>query len=573
VWLLVAPGERALDRVGKRLADALAGREATLAMALFAVWSVVVGVAINVVAASTLIILLQTAGLQPVWVDLLSGLITAVVIGLFARAVVRAIVRPDCRMWRLWKIGDVAADHCASAANALGSAIALVVAVEAAIIRLDLAPSSQVFMHSALALISTLQIAYALFMLGRLRHVDGTTETEEEQVRRGRVALWVGIGWLLLAGLAVVGMLGYVSFANRISQWAIWAAVVCTTTYVLMLLIDGFCKLLASAKTRGRREAAAGRALQQAAVLLSAVGRLLLLLLALGALLVPFGAGFTSVLGVLNVLAEGVEIGGVSISLAAVLRAALAFAVVMALSRFIRAWIANSYLPTTGLQEDARGSIDKILRYAGIVLAALWALTAFGIGMEKVAILASALSVGIGFGLQAITQNFVSGLILLVERPVKIGDWVKLNDVEGDVRRINVRSTEIRVGDHSTMIVPNSELITKTVQNMTKGNSLGRAQMFLSVPMDADLDDAIRLLAATMAEEQDVMESPAPAVFVDRIEAGLVILNCFMHVRSPRLAYGVRSRVLLAAIRTLRKHGISVSLPAQKFAGTPASPA
>ncbi|WP_312688339.1 mechanosensitive ion channel domain-containing protein, partial [Escherichia coli] len=77
----------------------------------------------------------------------------------------------------------------------------------------------------------------------------------------------------------------------------------------------------------------------------------------------------------------------------------------------------------------------------------------------------------IGFGLQVITQNFVSGLILLAERPVKIGDWVKLGDQEGDIRRISLRSTEIQVGDKSTLIVPNSELVTKTVRNMTMGNN------------------------------------------------------------------------------------------------------
>jgi potassium efflux system protein len=572
VWLLAAPGERAMDRLGKALADRVAGREAMLSLALFATWSIAVAVAIAVIAGLSLIILMQAAGLKQPWADLLAGLVTAIVIGFFARAVVLAIVRPGCRMWRLWKIGDPAADHVAKAANALGAAIALVIAVEAAIVRLGLDATTQVFLHSALALVSTAQLAYALFMLGRLRGDAGTGDAAEDQARRGRVALWVGIGWMLLGGLAVAGVLGYVSFANRFSQWAIWGAVVATTTYVLMVLIDGLCRLLASTRTRGRQAAPAGRALQQAAVLLSAVSRLLLLMLALGALLVPFGAGFTSVLGVLEILAKGVEVGGVSISLAAFLRAALAFAIVIALSRFLRGWISTSYLPTTALQEDARASIDKILRYAGIVLASLWALTAFGIGMEKVAILASALSVGIGFGLQAITQNFVSGLILLVERPVKIGDWVKLNDVEGDVRRINVRSTEIRVGDHSTMIVPNSELITKVVQNITKGNSLGRTQMFLSVPLDADLDRAIDRLTAAMAEDPDVMDAPAPAVFVDRVETGLVVLNCFAHVRSPRIAYGVRSRVLLASIRTLRDAGIPVSLPAQKFTSAPAAP-
>ncbi|REN06470.1 DUF3772 domain-containing protein, partial [Mycobacterium tuberculosis] len=92
------------------------------------------------------------------------------------------------------------------------------------------------------------------------------------------------------------------------------------------------------------------------------------------------------------------------------------------------------------LDAGARNSISTVTRYLGIIAAVLWGLTALGIGFEKLALVVSALSVGIGFGLQAITQNFVSGLILLAERPVKIGDWVKLGDQEGDIKRISVRS-------------------------------------------------------------------------------------------------------------------------------------
>ncbi|NEK65268.1 MAG: mechanosensitive ion channel, partial [Xanthomonas perforans] len=105
----------------------------------------------------------------------------------------------------------------------------------------------------------------------------------------------------------------------------------------------------------------------------------------------------------------------------------------------------------------------------------------------RLALVLSALSVGIGFGLQAITQNFVSGLILLAERPVKIGDWVRIGDQEGDVRKISVRATEIQVGDRSTLIVPNSELITKSVRNMTLSNPMGRVQLQFSVPLETDV--------------------------------------------------------------------------------------
>ena len=115
-----------------------------------------------------------------------------------------------------------------------------------------------------------------------------------------------------------------------------------------------------------------------------------------------------------------------------------------------------------------------------------------GIGFEKLALLASALSVGIGFGLQAITQNFVSGLILLAERPVKLGDRVRIGDQVGDIRRISVRATEIQTDDKSTLIVPNSELITKSVQNLTMDSALGRISIAFSVPLNTDIVKLVR---------------------------------------------------------------------------------
>jgi potassium-dependent mechanosensitive channel len=577
-WLALAalalwPGRRALNQLGMRLVRRLAAREPRLALAVFAVWSVVAGVLVPTAFALALLMLVSWIGVPGLAMDLGATTIAAMLIGVYVSATTTAILQPAHRSWRLWRIGDEAAALGASAGKALAWAFAVVAVVEAAVNRLAVAPASRTLLHSALAFVSVAQIGYALYKLGRMRRAIEAPQHDVAQPARGGLVLAIGIGWIGVVVLSLFGVLGYVNFANRLSQWAIWAAVVGLTLYILMCLTDGLCGLLATARSGGRQRESTRRALQQAAVLLSAVCRTLLLFLGCGALLVPFGAGFTSVLGLLAPLLEGFEVGGIRISVWAVLRALLAFAIVITLVKFIRSWVTDSYLPTTGLQQDARDSIDKILRYLAIVLGVLWALTAFGVGMEKVAILASALSVGIGFGLQAITQNFVSGLILLIERPVKIGDWVKLNEVEGDIRRINVRSTEIQVGDHSTMIVPNSELITKVVQNKTKGNSLGRAQILLSVPLAPDLERAMEAVQETLGLDEDVLAAPAPAVFIDRIEGGLAVLNCFVHVRSPRMAYGVRSRLILSVLRHLHERDIPVTLPPQQFVLAPATPA
>lgn len=571
-WWLSAPIGRQMRRTMIWWTAKSPPREVRFHKALLALGTILVAVLAPAITATLLFAALQLARPSELLSQSAAIVTLSVMAALFARAVAWALFQPGHGDWRLVDVDDAGARQGVAAGSAIGWTMAVVLAVEATITRLELGDTSQLALHSALALLSAVLLAFALRAAGRIRRREGHVETPDAGSGIGLLTLCVGLGWLALAVLALAGMLGFVNFANRMSQWAVWGAGVIATTWVLMAFVDGACRLLATAGPGHRRSVATRRALEQAAVLLSAVARLLLIFLACGALLVPFGAGFVSVFESLGALADGFEIGGVTVSAAAVFRAALAFLVVVALVRFIRTWIVRSYLPTTTLQPDARDSVDKILRYVGLLLAVLWALTAFGVGMEKVAILASALSVGIGFGLQAITQNFVSGLILLVERPVKIGDWVKLNDVEGDIRRINVRSTEIQIADHSTVIVPNSELITKVVQNKTKGNSLGRAQILLSIPLESDLDAAIDVVAATLAADSEVLKTPAPGVFIDRIENGMAVLNCFVHVVSPRQAYGVRSRLIRATLRALKTHDIPVTLPPQQFVLTPAPP-
>jgi small-conductance mechanosensitive channel len=189
------------------------------------------------------------------------------------------------------------------------------------------------------------------------------------------------------------------------------------------------------------------------------------------------------------------------------------------------------------------------------------AMSAMGIGLERIAWVASALSVGIGFGLQAVVQNFVSGLILLAERPVKVGDWVSLGGVEGDIRRINVRATEIQMGDRSTVIVPNSEFITKTVRNVTHANPLGLVQIKLPMPLSTDPQQVRDLMLEAFQAHADVLKQPEPSVALDGIDNGRLVFNATGFVSSPRAAYATRSALLFDVLTRLRDAGIALSTP------------
>ena len=151
-------------------------------------------------------------------------------------------------------------------------------------------------------------------------------------------------------------------------------------------------------------------------------------------------------------------------------------------------------------------------------------------------------------------QNFISGLILLAERPVKVGDWVVVGDAEGDIRRINVRATEIQTGDRTTVLVPNSELITKAVRNRTYANAEGLVKIVLPMPLSTDADLVRELLLQAMRDHPGVLAAPAPGVTLDGVdERNRMMFSATCFVATPRLAGGTRSDLLFNVLRRLRE--------------------
>ncbi len=376
----------------------------------------------------------------------------------------------------------------------------------------------------------------------------------------------------MLVRVAVVvallaALLGYLYLGLFITRQIIWITMVVGAIRLLMTFADDFALWLFASEGRLGRAAngafgVRASRLEQAGVLTSAVVRVALLLIGLGALLMPFGTNTSTVADWFSVLSQGIPIGKDNhLYPVAVLKAVLVLGLSLLAVQYIHGWLTQTYLPKTELDDGSRNSISTVARYVGILLAVLCALAWSGIDVAQIALVVSALSVGIGFGLQSIIQNFVSGLILLAERPVKIGDWVKIGDQEGDVRKISVRSTEIQVGDRSTLIVPNSELITKTLRNMTLAGPLGRVQIQFAVSLGTDVVKLRTLLLELYAAHPGVLQDPEPSVFIDSIASGHVTLNSFAYVGNPRLVYGIRSDLFFSLLQRLAEEGIALESP------------
>ncbi|HTH12079.1 MAG TPA: mechanosensitive ion channel domain-containing protein, partial [Acidovorax sp.] len=339
------------------------------------------------------------------------------------------------------------------------------------------------------------------------------------------------------------------------------------TTYLLFQLVDDVCEAVLSSKGGFGERLHQGlgldaKLLDQASVLASGVLRVVLLFYMAIALMAPFGTGPDEVFRRGSKVDHSLKVGDITLAPQALLTALAVVVAGFVVIRVLKRWLSDRYFPNTSLEPGMRSSIVTLLGYVGGVLVVAVALAGLGISVERIAWVASALSVGIGFGLQAIVQNFISGLILLAERPVKVGDWVVLGDTEGDVRRVNVRATEIQLGDRSTVIVPNSEFITKTVRNMTATGAPGRVLLRLPAPLDTDAERMRDLILQAFRAHESVLDNPEPIVQLEGIVNGTLTFLAIGYVSNPRNAGGVRSDLLFSILGALRGAGLALSPPA-----------
>lgn len=574
--ILLFPLRYLLRWLGKRYAVSRAPGS-RLRRSGLAIWFLLLGTLTPGLAALALAEALRSIDAVPERLDaVLNGFVVVSFAAAFMGSLGASVLLPNQPSWRLFPIDDATARRLrkytwATAALAWLSSMLLVINQAA-----RTSDSATVAADGVIALVYGVLILATLTSLSRLRRRQYAEAAAQALANAqppppgqhgGALAL---IGVLVKVAVVVAllaALLGYLHLGLFITRQIIWITMIVGAIRLLMTFADDFALWLFASEGRIGRAAngafgVRSSSLEQAGVLTSALIRVVLLLIGVGALLMPFGTNVSIVSDWFSLLSDGIRLSDkVVVYPGAIARAVLVLLLGLGVMQYLHRWLTQTYLPKTELDDGSRNSISTVARYVGIILAALWALAALGIGLERIALVVSALSVGIGFGLQSITQNFVSGLILLAERPVKIGDWIKIGDQEGDVRRISVRATEIQVGDRSTLIVPNSELITKTLRNMTLAGPLGRVQIQFAVSLSTDVGKLRALLLELYAAHPGVLDDPAPSVFIDSIANGHVTLNSFAYVASPRLTYGTRSELFFALLQRLAEEGIALESP------------
>jgi len=234
---------------------------------------------------------------------------------------------------------------------------------------------------------------------------------------------------------------------------------------------------------------------------------------------------------------------------------------VMIASRIIVRTLLGKLLTRTNLDEGTRYTLKQITHYLMLTMGAVVAFQIVGIDLSGLIVIFGFLSVGIGFGLQNITSNFISGLILLLERPITVGDRVLVGDTEGDVFEIHIRSTVVRTQNNVSIIVPNSAFISSNVINMTHADPKLRLDIGIGVSYASDLDSVLQTLREIAVAEAEVLDTPKPEVLL--LEFGDSAWNMELRVwlADPKRHWQVRSAINCAIVHRFRETGIQIPFP------------
>jgi potassium-dependent mechanosensitive channel len=265
----------------------------------------------------------------------------------------------------------------------------------------------------------------------------------------------------------------------------------------------------------------------------------------------------------------GIAVGSTSLVPGKLLLGLIYFLVLLTFTRWLRRKIERDWLPHTGVETSTRESIATVFGYLTFVLAVVVGLSSAGFDFTKLAIVAGALSLGIGFGLQNIVSNFVSGLIILFERPVRIGDYVVVGATQGFVRHIRIRATEIETWDRETVIVPNSDLLSNHLRNLNLRDRFGRVIVAVGVAYGSDTGRVKQVLLDVarahpmVLQEDEVPDITGPGVVFANFGASSLDFELRAYVRDSEKRTRTASDLRFAIDAAFREAGIEIPFPQQ----------
>ena len=436
-------------------------------------------------------------------------------------------------------------------ARLLVDLLAIVLVLQDALIRMEQIERFSGESHAVLGFPLVLGAALLLLRVQRLAllpHQDRATEGDDGGVSGlGRVLALIRRGSIFLAVVSpVLAAVGYTNAAEALIYPAISSIALFGVILVLQRFLGDIYGLV-SGKGQAARDS-----------LFAALIGFVLVLMALPLLALIWGARVADLTELWSRFLAGFQIGDTRISPAAFLSFAVVFGVGYVVTRIVQSSLRNSLLPKTRIDPGGQNAIVSGLGYVGIFLSAVVAISLAGLDLSSLAIVAGALSVGIGFGLQTIVSNFVSGIILLIERPISKGDWIEVGGLMGYVRDISVRSTRIETFDRTDVIVPNSDLISGTVTNYTRNNTVGRVIVPVGVAYGTDLRLVESILMEIAEAHPMVLMNPGPSVIFQGFGGDSLEFEIRAILRDVNWVLSVKSDMNYEIARRFQEEGIEI---------------
>ncbi len=473
-------------------------------------------------------------------------------------ALVRAVMQPRRARWRLFDLDDASAARITLTVQTIVGIYALEYLLRQTTIILSLSNAFNI----ASAFIASLVLALLILLIARTRFAPRLL-APGAPVSRWR-PLWLkALLVALAAAVLTTALLGYVALSRFIAGQVLMTGSCLLLVALLHLSIKGLRPRPAAVSegmhaTIERRLKLDEVGRQRFARVVRLALNLALVAIAAPLVLLAWGISGPEIMSWVRGAVFGFEIGGVQVSLARILVALVLFGLLLGLTRLFQRWLAARARAQTRWDPGLVNSVYTGAGYIGFSVALLVAVAYAGFDITSLAIVAGALSVGIGFGLQSIVNNFVSGLVLLIERPIKVGDWIATRDGEGYVRRISVRATEIETFDRASLIVPNSELITQTVTNLTLRNQLGRLNISVRVSYAADPELAQRVLQKVADTNTSILRHPAPLVVLDNLGDQAMEYTVRVYLADINRSLQTQTEMRTEIVKALREAGIDI---------------